>query len=195
MNQVTNRVPYGLLSQEEKADFNRGEKNKGAYAYYDNSQKTWLAADCDSSFLNYSVYRLVIEDDKWYTVAAAGIKDGRPFTTLGSQLEAYNLYRILRPAKPDEIPQDERTLEQRIQNKWFDKKVVMLSSENGMLRIVKTIEECEYDSPHVNAQSMKGFYKYVYEQDNDLIESLKTLKSWKRITIQPVAVLFERSEG
>lgn len=188
MNQTTNLIQWKNLTQEQMDDFD--------FENYKYEFQGFLDWNTHAGIPKRSrVYQLVIEYDKWYTYSTKNLIGEIIKTVKGSEFVNPEEACECRPARPDEIPQQEKTLEQKIQNKWFDKKVVILSSENGMLRIVKTIEECEYDSPHVNAQSMKGFYKYVYEQDNDLIASLKTLKSWKGKTIQPVAVLFERSEG
>lgn len=180
MNQVTNLVQWKNLTQEQKKDFDFED-----YKYeYQGEHNWWLPHAGICKFER--IYRLVIEDDKWYT----GFINGELVTCLGSCFDGLNP-EILRPAKPDEIPQQEKTLEQKIQEKWYGKEVVMLEPENGMLRIVKTVGACEYDSPHVFAQSMKGFYKYVYDLGGELIADRKPTGDAGNKTIHPVAVLFE----
>jgi hypothetical protein len=139
------------------------------------------------------VYRLVIEDDKWYTYSTKNLIGEIIKTVKGSEFVNPEEACECRPARPEEIPQPEKTLEQKIQDKWPDKEVVMLAYTGKPQELKFPVGTL--DRYHFAAQSMKGFYKYVYEQDNDLIASLKTLKSWKWKTIQPEAVLFERSEG
>lgn len=189
MNQVNNLIQWKNLTQEQKDEFDF-ENYSYEVQKIGSIETGWFYKQTAQTF-GKDVYRLVIEPERWYAVT--GPYD-HTFLSPGTEITLfYGSYNSIRPARPDEIPvAKEKTLEQKIQEKWPDKEVVILSSENGMLRIVKTIEECEYNSPHIFAKSMKGFYKYVYEQDNDLIASLKTLKSWKGKTLQPVAVLFER---
>jgi len=190
MNQVTNRVQFIHLTPREKKKF---DLNGYTYQRYDTGSHTWENFD-SLGFASLDVYRLKIEDDKWYTVAAAGIKDGRPFTTLGSQLESYNLYRILRPAKLEEIPvAKEKTLEQKIQEKWPDKEVNLLKWRDvdgyNMLNI--HLSDKTY-LLHTHAQSMKGFHKYVYELLSGKLElNTRPIMPGVLPTLQPVAVLFE----
>tara|TARA_R100000808_G_C2153015_1_gene162836 strand:- start:3951 stop:4514 length:564 start_codon:yes stop_codon:yes gene_type:complete len=185
MNQVTNLIQHKNLKQEQKDDFDFEN-----YDYvYQGRDDCWYTGEASGEH----VHRLVIVDDKWYTRTD---DDGQQLTALGEDIDKATIeYALsLRPAKPDEIPQPEKTLEQKIQEKWPDKEVVMLTPENGMLRIVKTVEECEYDSPHVNAQSMKGFHKYVYELLSGKLElNTRPIMPGVLPTLQPVAVLFERS--
>ena len=185
MNQVTNLIQWKNHTDEQKKDFDFEN-----YKYeWQTSSGVFIACAKSDFSLSVNVYRLVIDHDKWYTYSIGESSK----TIKGSELARPHKAICLRPAKPDEIPQQEKTLEQKIQDKWPDKEVVMLTLEKDMLRIfLRNIGGSEYDRPHIFAQSMKGFYKYVYEQGNDLISSLKTLKSWKGKTLQPVAVLFER---
>jgi len=182
MNQVTNLIQHKNLTQEQKDDF---DFEKYDYVFQ-GKDDFWYTGEASGE----CVHRLVIVDDKWYTRTD---DDGQQLTTLGEDIDKATIkYALsLRPARPDEIPQDERTLERKIEDKWPDKEVVMLTPKNGILRIVKR-GSFEYNLSHIFAQSMKGFHKYVYDQDNDLIKSLKATKNWKGKTLQPVAVLFER---
>lgn len=180
MNQVTNRVQFIHLTPREKKEF---DLNGYTYQRYDTGSHAWENFN-SLGFASLDVYRLVIEDDKWYYCADEFGSDVR----LGKDLP-FGGTENLRPARPDEIPQQEKTLEQKIQEKWPDKEVVMLAYTGKPQEL--TFPVGTLDRYHFAAQSMKGFYRYVYEQDNDLIASLNTLNNWNVKTLQPVAVLFE----
>ena len=189
MNQVTNLIQWKNHTDEQKADFDFEN-----YKYYwQTSSGVFLSCDKSDFSLSANVYRLVIEDDKWYVmVEYDGMKVYKDMLK-GSAIRSPEKYTNLRPAKPDEIPQPEKTLEQKIQDKWPDKEVVMLTPENGVLRIVKKIGGFEYDRPHIFAQSMKGFHKYVYELLSGKLElNTRPIMPGVLPTLQPVAVLFER---
>ena len=182
MNQVTNLTQHKNLPQEQKDDFDF--KN---YDYVhqgrDNFWYTGIAT-------GEHVHRLVIVDDKWYTRTD---DDGQQLTTLGEDIDKATIeYALsLRPARPDEIPQPEKTLEQKIQEKWPNKEVDILYLKFGLL----CINQKNQDRPHIFAQSMKDFYTYVYDQENGILSpSTRTTLPWKNKTLQPVAVLFERGD-
>ncbi len=86
----------------------------------------------------------------------------------------------------------ERTLEQKIKDKWPDKEVVMLKYDNSNVLCMECDAECGSD--HIVAQSMRGFHTYVYQrpQDDSFFPDTKAVYCWNEfITLQPVAVLFE----
>lgn len=159
MNQVTNLIQRKNLTQEQKDEFD---------------------------FENYKyVYRLVIEDDKWYFA--------HDEVRLGKDWDKDELEEACecRPARPDEIPQQEKTLEQRIQERWPDKKVVMFGWSSANIWGWTTGNKTE----HIKAQSMRGFHTYVYQrlQDDSFFPDTKAVYCWnEHLTLQPVAVLFER---
>ncbi len=190
MNQVTNLIQWKNLTQEQKDDFDfenyrytvQTPTNTKFFGFYQKERPT--------SITDFgSVYRLVIEHDKWYTYFSEEFS--KKYTVKGSEFVNPDGAISLRPAKPDEIPQQEKTLEQKIKDKWSDKEVVLLKHDAmDVLRMVSNDSSC-FSSSHTICRSIKGFYKYVYDQDGDLIKSLRSVKSWKGKTIQPLAVLFE----
>ena len=101
-------------------------------------------------------------------------------------------YRI-KPVKPE-------TLEERIREEYSGFDVVMLE-ERHLLGIEvhrpvdETIGSIEF-MPHTTAQSMKGYYEYVYyvEYGDDLYTKRDATDSYDGNTIQPVGVLFTRGD-
>ena len=190
MNQVTNLIPWKNLTQEQKDDFDfenyrytvQTPTNTKFFGFYQKERPT--------SITDFgSVYRLVIEHDKWYTYSSEEFS--KKYTVKGSEFVNPDGAISLRPAKPDEIPQQEKTLEQKIQEKWPNKEVDILYPKFGLL----CINHNNQNRTHILAQSMKGFYKYVYEQENGILSpSTRTTLPWKNKTLQPVAVLFERGD-
>ena len=89
-------------------------------------------------------------------------------------------YRI----KPE--PKPEPTLLERIEAAYEGKEVVMLEWGSDSLKIGNW--------GHYHAQSMKGFYKYVYQETGDFsARSSPTLSiTVKGATVFPIAVLFEK---
>lgn len=186
MNQVTNLIQWKNLTQEQKDEFDFD------YEYHyqgerENTVSWWIphAGLCKIE----RVYRLVIEDDKWYWIE----DDNGEQACLGEFINQKDITKalILRPARPDEIPQQERTLEQKIQDKWPDKEVELLkwhSKHGSKRRWVGSF------GLHTKAQSIEGFAGYVYDFDHGLDFSAMPCAETD-IIIQPVAVLFERSEG
>ncbi|MCP4988594.1 MAG: hypothetical protein GY928_21840 [Colwellia sp.] len=186
MNQVTNLIQWKNLTEDQKAEFDFEN-----YKYEKQVAYNWeVMPNKFTACMDDAVYRLVIEDDKWYTYFSE--KFSEKYTVKGSEFTNPDGAICLRPAKPDEIPQQEKTLEQKIQEKWPDKEVVMLTPENGVLRIVKKIGGFEYDRPHIFAQSVKGYHKYVYELLSGKLElNTRPIMPGVLPTLQPVAVLFE----
>jgi hypothetical protein len=194
MNQVTNLIQWKNLTQEQK-DGHDFENYKYEVQTIQGMSDVFVEANHYDRRNNTreKVFRLVIEHDKWYTYSLRDASEDCSKTVKGSEFFYPDKAICLRPAKPDEIPvAKEKTLEQKIKEEWDDKEVVMLEPENGMLRIVKNIGGCEYDSPHVFAQSMKGFHKYVYELLSGKLElNTRPIMPGVLPTLQPVAVLFE----
>ncbi len=86
-----------------------------------------------------------------------------------------------------------KTLEQKIKAKYsgFDVEILGYCKVNGWLGLV---EEDGAREPHIYAQCMKGFYRYVYQHpDGDLDTNTSPTEQWdKGVTLQPVAVLFTK---
>lgn len=83
----------------------------------------------------------------------------------------------------------EPTLEERIAREYGHLDVVML----GWRVSGRSLVMVGMDHMHVDAQSMKGFYKYVYERGDQLVDSGRATISPANVgTVQPVAVLFYR---
>ncbi len=99
-------------------------------------------------------------------------------------------YRI----KPDEIPKPEPTLLERIEAKWPDKRVIMLGwykyeiEARELLRMPWSTNGL-YN--HYEAQSMKGFFKYVYSTNNELLTSGNCPNS-VYASYETIAALFDR---
>jgi hypothetical protein len=193
VNQVTNLIQWKNLTQEQKDEFDFENYKYGVQAPTNTTFSVPVThKERPTTITDFgSVYRLVIEDDKWYcTNSNCDPQLGKDINRMGA-----GTFQYLSPARPDEIPQPEKTLEQKIQDKWPNKEVVILTPENGMLRIVKKIGSFEYDRPHIFAESMKGFYYYVYQRPSDksFFKHIKpTYPCDDEKTIRPVAVLFER---
>jgi len=193
MNQATNLIQWKNLTEEQKADFDF-ENYEYEMQHTNNSKGFQLAHKNPVALIENRVYHLKIEPEKWYYCEW---KDGVKYPCLGkSFINEIDMAISLRPARKDEIPQEE-ILEDRIKAKWPDKEVVVINPcDHGVLRIEHDVSGCTLDYPHVYAQSMKGFYRYVYEVDSMLVKfrgcTLSDVKKDK--TLQPVAVLFEGGE-
>ena len=98
------------------------------------------------------------------------------------------------------VKPEPESLEDRIKAQYPDYDVVMLewtdnaAPDANFLQISTGLEEYE---PHTSAQSMKDFYRYVYQHpDGDLDTNTSPTEQWdKGVTLQPKAVLFTRGEG
>jgi hypothetical protein len=136
-----------------------------------------------------NVYRLVIEEDKWYYLSDeqdTGICTG---VTINNNYTDDAI--IIRPAKASEIPKPkEKTLEERIQEKWPDKEVVMLDDGTDIL-LFSYAGSCA-NRPHIEAQSMKGYCGYVYYAEGKVPEMHRDEKPISEACNHPVAVLFRR---
>lgn len=185
MNQATNLIQWKNLTEEQKADFDF-ENYEYEMQHTDNSKGFQLAHKNPVALIENRVYHLKIEPEKWYYCEW---KDGVKYPCLGkSFINEIDMAISLRPARKDEIPQEE-ILEDRIKAKWPDKEVVMLDFDDDYcLRM----PSCNL---HINAQSMKGFHKYVYETiKGDFDLNSRPTMGGRIPTLQPVAVLFEGGE-
>lgn len=180
MNQCTNRVPYGLLTKVEQAQFCIEAKERRMYEMY--SANRWSFSMTSSGFDESVVYRLKILPSEWYYTGGGPVK--------GSTLLGWNPDTLdsIRPAKPSEIPKPVPTLQERIESTYPDYEV-------GILKISDTTGYLSLSggAAHILAQSIKGFQGYVYQ-----IEEGEFLK-WKDPShlvygdvTMPVAVLFEK---
>jgi len=185
MNQVTNKIPYGLLTEEEQVQFCGKAKARGMYNYY--TSHRWYSTK-GSEFQEVAVYRLIIKDDEWYYIERHIYDEGEVIH--GSNIGSLECCVLARPATAEEIEAakpKELTLEDKIKAKYPDYEVVILKWDELFLRCDGYV--------HVSAQSMKGFQGYVYiHSENDWLVSNKPTKSSRNKYIQPVAVLFERDK-
>jgi len=190
VNQATNLIQWKNLTEDQKANFDFEN-----YKYELQSTIDWVMRTSKSIGLPDVVYRLVIDPEKFYFVDShkytipknKNIIKGCDF---GEDHFDDSDYCILRPAKPHEIPQPEKTLEQRIQEKWPDKKVEMLDFNAG--DCLAFVNGRHLGRLHFEAQSMKGFYKYVYDfGDGELTLFHEPLDVFEDKTFHPVAALFE----
>ncbi len=184
MNQATNLIQYKNLPEEVQADHNFENYEYEYQDFYD-----WKVMNHHSP---HYAYRLVIEDDQWYTRTD---DDGQQLTTLGKDIDEGTIKYALsiRPARPDEIPQPEKTLEDKIKEKWPDKEAFIMGWEDdGLL----CFDHPSFDEVqgHIVAQSMEGFYRYAYEIEGQLESQRWPTFPWNNTTLQPVAVLFEVSK-
>ena len=187
MNQVLNKIVYGLLTKEQKAGFCQEAKKRGVYEFYDSGIiNDWCVAD-QPHFENSIVYRLKILPDEWYFVANGTRVNPAPEVILGSMIDMVLIekYVILRPAKPHEIPKPvtvAKSLLERIQETYKDKEVVMLEWDeqcDDVFMLVMRYKDCYWR--HIEAQSLKGFACYVYVNEDykghaDVMEFLTSLK-------------------
>ncbi len=186
MNQVTNRVPYGLLSEAEQAQFCDEALNKGLYEVFHGD--TWAPATTHH-FPKAYAHRLIIKDDEWYWVDDGEIWAG---AVLGESLrpEAIECYDTLRLAIPAEIQAakpKELTLVEEVEAKYPDYEVVMLDWKARRL----VFDRFHDNWCHVSALSMKGFYKYVYLCNNGEL-SLGHTPIAQFASYETVAVLFTK---
>ena len=196
MNQVTNKVPYGLLSKEEQAQFSVEAKTRDMYEMFDSGEE-WTGTAHGGGFCKWFAYRLIIKDDDWYWVDDGDVWAG---AVLGESLrpEAIECYDILRPATPAEIqaakPKVE-SLEDRVKAEYGDYEVVMLFWDTDDTLCIK-VRKPKIQMYHACAQSRKGFYRYVYEHPDGVCDTstVPALESRKGFTILPIAVLFTKEK-
>ena len=196
MNQVTNLIQWKNLTEEQKADFDF-ENYKYEFQMFD-----WVPKR-GSDIANDRVYRLVIEEDKWYFCKGIYKKpiQGKYLICENFKYKKLKVFENLRPAKRHEIPKPkEKTLQERIQEEWLDKEVVMLEmtdpnnsiANHEFLSLVDYFYENSIPIAHYHAQSMKGFFRYVYDfGDDGFFLDREPTDGDSLKTIHPVAVLFE----
>ena len=187
MNQPDNKVPYGLLSKEEQAQFCDEALDKGLYEVFHGD--TWAPATTHH-FPKAYAHRLIIKDDEWYWADDGEIWAG---AVLGESLrpEAIECYDTLRLAIPAEIqaarPKVE-SLEDRVKDEYGDYEVVMLEWKSDVLVMDSGGRA---GNNHVMAQSMKGFAGYVYYAHPFTIKPMPIMRDGERY-IQPIALLFTK---
>lgn len=188
MNQVTNKVPYGLLTEDEQKTFNTKD-----FTYQSWASGMWINCVFEHSYIprEDGVYRLVIEPEKWYyfgSFGSYGIHKGCYLTNIENASEC-------RPAKQSEIPQPV-TLKDKIKAKYSGYEVVMCKW-NTVAGIEKDLWQIFGHINHGAAQSMKGFQGYVFQRLNDksLFIDCRPVYPWNELNaLQPIAVLFEKGE-
>lgn len=196
MNQVINKVPYGLLSKEDRAQFSREAKGRGMYELYD-TRGQWGESGYVIGFNKTMVYRLIIKDDEWYYWEnSCGYSDTQKGGSLNGKTVKF--LSTLRPATPAEIQATKpkvESLEDRVKAEYGDYEVAMLTVKDGAGWL-------SYDFSgmnrvcHITAQSDPRFQGYVYiHSENDWLVSNKPTKSSRNKYIQPFAVLFTKDNN
>jgi len=193
MNQTTNFTQFKNLTDGKKAEF---DFENYSYELQARGSTEWTNIAGDSAnpigIGGDDVYRLVIEKDRWYWCAldytnVAGVRLGKDIKTG---------FDTLRPCTPSEIPKPEPTLEERIKEKWPNHSVVVLGYDEPDIDGVSLLCVLHNRSTvsHVLAQSMRGFYEYVYLVGDRLYSFKLPTDKDQDNTIQPVAVLFAEAK-
>ena len=103
MDTTRNRIPYMILSPEEKSLFCEEAVKRGLYETFDIGEQRWIDMFTDwGVFCDMGIYRLKILPDEWYYLEgykAKGVYQGKDLFEL-SPLSP----EICRPARQDEIP-------------------------------------------------------------------------------------------
>jgi hypothetical protein len=173
MNQLLNLIAYGLLTKEQQVGFCPEAKLRGMYEIFCGKQG-WLPCSSANWFSMENAYRLKILPEEWYFAKVTGCVE--PFIKLGKDsLWNSTEINILRPALPAEIPKPVRPplgpvpLFIRIEKEWPGKEVVMLKPAESAIDIHDDFIVFVYEGgwyAHHCAQSLKGFFKYVYVCNN-----------------------------
>lgn len=192
MNQVTNRVQFGLLLEEEKKQFCPEAKKRGLYKQVNPQHPNHeIMVEKNDQFSDNCVYQLDIESEEWYFVSQ---KDKYPEIVQGKEIHVANCESILilRPAKPSEKP-IEINLKQRIRNEFPDYFPLMLEkiliSRGKNQYYIWALENT--DISHVEAQSITNFVDYVYEINKSLTKDSLPTRRVGAETVHPVACLFK----
>jgi hypothetical protein len=105
MNQATNRIQFIFIDSETRKDF---DINRYNYEVYNTSVHQWIKFN-GAGFASMSVYRLVIEPEKWYywenKASINAVYLGEEI--LADYTDELESYTTLRPAKESEIPRTE----------------------------------------------------------------------------------------
>lgn len=115
MNQVTNRIPWKLFTEDEKKEF---DFQNGLYEYL-GEDNTWRISQKDvygrvKPAVGDYVYRLFIDSEKWYSVKCPTMPDDeiKTMTSKGEFMlitdDFINRCVSIRPAKPSEITEPKR---------------------------------------------------------------------------------------
>jgi hypothetical protein len=191
MNQTTNLIQWKNIPDKQKAEH---DFENYAYEYQNEHSTDWQNLRDDDIFQD-CVYRLVIEPEKWYFLE---LNRGGNEVIIGSNLlkdDYSGIHPTVRPCKPDEIPKPEKTLEDRIKDEYSDFDVVMCY-QSGLFWSIELDDDLLHSSdriqPHINAQSMKGFAGYIFDDADGFERDERPIGP---DYIHPVAVLFTRGEG
>lgn len=206
MNQTTNLVQWKNLSKEEQAEF-----DFGGYRHKVQGDIKWLLMVNDIP-IGRNVYRLVIEPDKWYYCEGT---TNEPEVLKGIDLAAFNQVEkvpVIRPVIEAEVSKPEFTplhLEDKVRAEYPEYDAVMLEWDNDIFGFPfqwqKVIQEdngygaqlSEFGSIHKShtvAQSMRGFYRYVYLIDGVLETSKLPIWPSSQVSTHPIGALFARGD-
>lgn len=111
MNQTKNLIQWKNLTDDEKAGFDFENYDYECQHLYASTE--WLEWSIKHhSLQGERAYRLKIEPDKWYWYEHEGDQGAQIGGDIISNLSCHGMeldrYQVIRPAKPDEIPQPER---------------------------------------------------------------------------------------
>ena len=208
MNQLHNTTPYGLMTEKEKLHFCGAAKLSGLYQlYYKNKQ--WDGCANTNSFVDSNVYRLVIKADAWYYVKLANVDNGS--FHLGSKLrndihliDFVDEIHAANPVDIKNIKPKELSLEDRVKAEYGEYEVVMTKevqhkdvyARKPYLSFEGFSHIAGIQPEHTCAQSMKGFYRYVYTcPKGKIFNDMRPLYPYHESNnLQPIAVLFEDCE-
>jgi len=185
MNQITNLVQFKNLTDEEKAGF-----DFDGYKYEWQDHLNWHKVSHINEKSNSGlVHRLVIEPDNWYYCEWSPDKSE---VLEGLDLAAFNTVediKTVRPATADEMPKPE-TLEDRIRAEYSDYVVVMLEWYNDIWSIERS--DGNFNC-HTVCQSMRGFYSYLYEEDDGGGLYMRETPIFN--ALHPIAVILSKVKG
>ncbi len=104
MDTTKNRIPYGLLTEEEKALFCPEAKKR---RMYDSHFEIWENNDDSGGFDKVLTYRLKILPEEWYYIR--GFSDSGEFEEVRQGKDILSTMilpfsKIVRPATSEEIP-------------------------------------------------------------------------------------------
>jgi hypothetical protein len=194
MNQATNLIQWRNLTQEQKDEFDFEN-----YLYeFQGTGKNWYPVTHLDKELGQVVYRLVIETDKWYMCewnGNSGCELGRDVLEALEEIPVhYHNYRTLRPAKLNEKPKPEKTLEQKIQEKWPRCAIIFIDKVKWHGVDFWGFKKGDKNWSTFEAKGMKGFKGYVFDSAGDLIFSIDCNLNEGNYyhTCRPIAVLFRK---
>lgn len=186
MNQTTNFTQWKNLTDEQKTGFDFVNYE---YEHQRSDSTAWTRKSAKFIEVHDYVYRLKIQPGKWYYTENSEMDEEGAVIT-GDITGNLAGYYTLRPATAAEIPKP-KNLEDRVKAEYADFDVVMLewtdnaAPDVNYLQIKTGDEEFEL---HTAAQSMRGFFYYIYFQD----EEFYTRDSPSYNGLQPIAALFNK---